>query len=142
MTEESKSREIQVHLPVPLIEDLERLGKGLGLEAAAVLSLAWELGKESLSAETPGVNEEGQEVVGKPIAPPLLPEGIEAEAAPGDPPPLAEAGEKKRMSLSLSARAAKEIEELAFFADRSMSWCVHQAFLRARANLWARIGLP
>lgn len=142
MREESKSRQIQVHLPVTVIQDLERLGKGLGLEADAVLGLAWELGKESLSAETPGVNEAGEEVVGKAIAPPVLPEGFAEEAATLDPPALGDGDDKQRVTLSLSPRAAKEVEELAFFSDRSMSWCVHQAFLKARAKLWGRIGLP
>ncbi len=139
MTKETKNRELNVHLSQGCIADLGQLGQKLKIGAGEVLALAWELGKQALLARTPGVDEEGQEVVGLHSSPPILPEGMEVDAGRTDPPELDESGGKTLMNFALSSRALEEVEGFAFFADRSLSWCLHQVFLEARPGLWARV---
>ena len=139
MTEEIKNRELNVHLPQSCIAELGQLGQGLDFGAEEVLALAWELGKQALLARTPGVNEEGQEVVGLLSPSPTLPEGMKVDAGRIDPPELDESGDKAVFNFALSSRALGEIEAFAFFADRSLSWCLQHVFLEARPGLWARV---
>ncbi len=139
MTKETKNRELNVHLPQGCIAELSKLGQGLDIGPEEVLALAWELGKQALLARTPGVDEEGQEVVGLDSSAPILPEGMKVDAGRTDPPELDESGGKTAMSFPLSSRALGEVEGFASFADRSLSWCLHQVFLEARPGLWARV---
>jgi uncharacterized small protein (TIGR04563 family) len=139
-SEEGRSQSL--YFPSTMASELTALARRLGVSVGKLLWAAWEYAKPELHANTPKVNdtdeEAGATMDDRLVAPPpQAPTDLSVPATAAQAPDLAATDNKAKLSVVLPERVLEEIQTLAHFADRSLSWVVQRAYLRTRDRLVA-----
>jgi hypothetical protein len=100
-----------------------------------VLWAAWEHAKPGLHEGVAGYDEHLAPAPARPAPPADPPKDLDVPATAEAAPPLPEMRDKVKLVVAVPERVFREVQQLALFADRSMSWMMQAAYLRSRDRL-------